>query len=147
MLWNDCPKRNHIRSVPGLQPVTARHATGNAYRPRLCKNVWRFFQIAQKGQKTPTWFGAAKIRHANFSELIYSEVQFVFTQPRPVAGIRDRRLPSNQFANFPKNKHWRQCAATDYFNLSQTSVRTVCFPVAGSFDGWVTRVSWSPSNL
>src|ERR1022692_656204 len=45
---------------------------------RLCKNVWRFFQIAQKGQQTPTWFGAAKIRYANFSELIYSEVQFCF---------------------------------------------------------------------
>jgi hypothetical protein len=22
--------------------------------PRLCKNVWRFFQIARKGEKTPT---------------------------------------------------------------------------------------------
>jgi hypothetical protein len=59
---------------------------GAAFRPRLCKNVWRFFQIAQKGQQTPTWFGAAKIRYANFSELIYSEVQFCFYTASTLSG-------------------------------------------------------------
>jgi hypothetical protein len=60
--------------MPSMELPFATVALGS----RLCKNVWRFFQIAQKGQKTPTWFGAAKIRYANFSELIYSEMQFGF---------------------------------------------------------------------
>jgi len=31
----------------------------------------------------------------------------------PVAGTRDRRLPSTQIANFPKNEHWRRCASDE----------------------------------
>src|ERR1035438_8168356 len=80
---------------------------------RLCKNVWRFFQIAQKGQQTPTWFGAAKIRYANFSELIYSEVQFCFytasveKRLRPVVPLGRNRvgpLPRNRVVPFRRNQ-------------------------------------------
>ena len=35
----------------------------------------------------------------------------------------------------------------DYFSLSQINVRTVFLPLAGSFEGWVTRVRWPASNL
>jgi hypothetical protein len=38
-------------------------------------------------------------------------------------------------------------ATANYFILSQTTVRTVFLPVAGSFEGWVVSVRRSPSNL